>query len=61
MKRIAVCPGSFDPIHRGHIDVAERAARIFDRLIVAQAAHRKASLVTRDKTILENYPQAIWD
>ena len=33
----------------------------FDRLIVAQAAHRRASLVTRDETILENYPQAIWD
>jgi pantetheine-phosphate adenylyltransferase len=32
---LAVYPGSFDPIHRGHIDVAERAARIFDRLIVA--------------------------
>jgi len=32
---IAVYPGSFDPVHKGHIDVAERAARIFDHLIVA--------------------------
>ena len=32
---IAVYPGSFDPVHYGHIDVAERASRIFDRLIVA--------------------------
>jgi pantetheine-phosphate adenylyltransferase len=32
---IAVYPGSFDPIHRGHIDVAERAAHIFEQLIVA--------------------------
>ena len=32
---IAVYPGSFDPVHQGHIDVAERAARIFDHLIVA--------------------------
>jgi pantetheine-phosphate adenylyltransferase len=31
----AVYPGSFDPVHNGHIDVAERASRIFDRLIVA--------------------------
>ena len=34
---IAVSPGSFDPIHNGHIDVIERAARIFDRVIVALA------------------------
>jgi pantetheine-phosphate adenylyltransferase len=32
---LAVYPGSFDPIHRGHMDVAERAAHIFDRVIVA--------------------------
>ncbi|MDI9401430.1 MAG: pantetheine-phosphate adenylyltransferase [Limisphaerales bacterium] len=34
---IAVYPGSFDPIHNGHIDVIGRAARIFDRVIVAIA------------------------
>jgi pantetheine-phosphate adenylyltransferase len=32
---LAVYPGSFDPVHHGHMDVAERAAKIFDRLIVA--------------------------
>ena len=31
---IAVYPGSFDPIHNGHIDVIARAAKVFDRLIV---------------------------
>lgn len=31
---IAVCPGSFDPVTQGHIDVFERAARLFDVLIV---------------------------
>jgi pantetheine-phosphate adenylyltransferase len=31
----AVFPGTFDPIHYGHIDIARRAARIFDELIVA--------------------------
>ncbi len=36
---IAVYPGSFDPVHKGHIDVAERAARIFDHLIVAIFCH----------------------
>ena len=33
--RIAVVPGSFDPITQGHVNVIERAARIFDRVIVA--------------------------
>jgi pantetheine-phosphate adenylyltransferase len=31
----AVCPGSFDPITNGHLDVVERAASRFDRLVVA--------------------------
>ncbi len=33
--RIAVYPASLDPIHNGHIDVATRAAKLFDELIVA--------------------------
>ncbi len=33
----AVYPGSFDPIHNGHVDVIRRAARIYDRLTVAVA------------------------
>ena len=32
---IAVYPGSFDPIHYGHIDIAKRAAKLFDKLIWA--------------------------
>jgi len=31
----AVFPGTFDPIHYGHIDIANRAARIFDELLIA--------------------------
>lgn len=34
---VAVYPGSFDPVHRGHLDVIERAARVFERVIVAVA------------------------
>ena len=33
--RIAVCPGSFDPVTLGHLDIISRASRIFDRIIVA--------------------------
>jgi pantetheine-phosphate adenylyltransferase len=39
MSVIAVYPGSFDPITHGHTDLAERAARLFDRVIVAVARH----------------------
>ena len=33
--RLAVYPGSFDPITRGHIDVIDRARAVFDELVVA--------------------------
>lgn len=35
MKRIAICPGSFDPVTLGHLDIISRAARLFDEVIVA--------------------------
>jgi pantetheine-phosphate adenylyltransferase len=34
---IAVYPGSFDPVHNGHVDIIRRAARLFERVIVAVA------------------------
>ena len=42
--RIAVCPGSYDPVTCGHIDVISRAAKVFDEVIVAvvNASVRKA-------------------
>jgi pantetheine-phosphate adenylyltransferase len=44
-KKIAVCPGSYDPITRGHTDVIARAAEIFDEVVVAVVNHpvRKGS------------------
>ena len=35
--RTAIYPGSFDPLTNGHLDVIERAAKLFDRVIVAVA------------------------
>ena len=32
--RIAVYPGSFDPITNGHLDIIERASKIFDKVVV---------------------------
>ena len=33
-ERIAICPGSFDPITKGHLDIIKRAAAMFDKVIV---------------------------
>jgi pantetheine-phosphate adenylyltransferase len=35
MQRVAIYPGSFDPVTNGHIDIVERGLRIFDRIVVA--------------------------
>lgn len=42
---VAVLPGSFDPITCGHVDTARRAARLFERLVVAVYAHPKKNLM----------------
>jgi pantetheine-phosphate adenylyltransferase len=34
---VAIYPGSFDPVHLGHLDIIERAARVFTRVVVAVA------------------------
>jgi pantetheine-phosphate adenylyltransferase len=46
-SRIAIYPGSFDPITNGHLDIIDRALQIFDELVVAVAVNpRKQSLFT---------------
>lgn len=41
--KIAVFPGSFDPVTLGHLDVIERAAKIFDRVVVSIAPNGEKS------------------
>ena len=38
--RKAVCPGSFDPVTNGHIDIIARAARLFDEVVVAVGVNK---------------------
>lgn len=37
MCKVAICPGSFDPITNGHLNIIERGLKIFDKLVVAVA------------------------
>ena len=49
---VAVYPGSFDPITNGHLDVIGRAARVFDRVVVAVLANpRKQPLLSADDRV----------
>ena len=41
--KIAVYPGTFNPITNGHTDLVERAARLFDKIIVAVGTNRQKS------------------
>jgi pantetheine-phosphate adenylyltransferase len=52
MNITALYPGSFDPVTKGHGDLVERAARIFDHVIVAVAANpKKAPLFTLQERV----------
>ena len=50
--RIAIYPGSFDPLTSGHVDIIERGARIFDKIIVAILANvEKKPLFTENERV----------
>ena len=52
MSTVAVYPGSFDPLTNGHVDIIERGARLFDRIIVA-------ILVNAEKSPLFNMAERV--
>lgn len=49
MEKIAIYPGTFDPITNGHIDVIERAAELFDKVIVVIALNSKKTTLFSDE------------
>ena len=50
--RTAIYPGSFDPLTNGHLDVVQRAAKLFDRVIVAVARNEsKQPLFTLEERL----------
>jgi pantetheine-phosphate adenylyltransferase len=64
MEKLAVYPGSFDPITNGHMDLLDRALKIFDRVIIAIAANpAKKPLFSLEERLelinasLEQHPQ----
>lgn len=64
--RRVVCVGSFDPIHRGHVGIIERAARLFDEVVVAVAENpAKSCRFSREQRValaqesLEHVPGAV--
>ena len=68
MGKIAVYPGSFDPITNGHINLIDRALKIFDKLIIAVAINAaKTPLFTVQercemiREVTQNSPNVIVD
>jgi pantetheine-phosphate adenylyltransferase len=64
MNNVAVYPGTFDPITLGHVDLVERASRLFDKIIVAVAVNsNKKPLFSLEERVelcqqvLSKYPQ----
>ncbi len=59
MEKIAVYPGTFDPITLGHIDVIKRASKLFDKIIVAIAINQKKQTLFTMEERLEFAKEAL--
>jgi pantetheine-phosphate adenylyltransferase len=58
-ERVAVCPGSYDPVTNGHLDIITRASRVFDKVVVGvvnQPVRKQKTLFTAEerKAFLED-------
>ena len=58
-KKIAIYPGSFDPVTHGHVNVIERGLKIFDEIIVAVAVNSEKKTVLSVKERLELLHQVL--
>ena len=68
---VAVCPGSFDPITTGHLDIIRRASKVFDHVVVAVGANlrkksrlpavERARLIEKVTAEMENVSVEVWD
>jgi pantetheine-phosphate adenylyltransferase len=52
-SRVAIYPGSFDPLTNGHVDIIERGSRIFDSIIVAILANVEKTPLFSEKERIE--------
>jgi pantetheine-phosphate adenylyltransferase len=57
--RIAIYPGSFDPLTNGHLDVIQRATKLFDRIVVAVAKNESKHPLFEMEERLELVRQAV--
>ena len=51
-ERVAVCPGSYDPVTNGHLDILRRTSRVFDRVVVGvvgQSIRKQTTLFTPEE------------
>src|SRR3954454_4458987 len=53
-ERVAVCPGTYDPVTVGHLDIIRRAAEVFDRVVVGVVRHprHKTTMFTLEERIV---------
>jgi pantetheine-phosphate adenylyltransferase len=51
-ERVAVCPGSYDPVTNGHLDILTRTSKVFDRVVVGvvgQSIRKQSTLFTPEE------------
>jgi pantetheine-phosphate adenylyltransferase len=58
---VAIYPGTFDPVHYGHMDIARRAAELFDKLIVAVYDRPQKNLMFSTRQRVEMLAEAFAD